>query len=308
MDEIVLRTEKIGKRYGKREAVSDLSLEIRRGEIFALVGENGAGKTTLLKMICGLTKPTSGALEIFGQTSERARNRARSRIGSVIETPGFFPYLTAEQNLEYSRIGRGRGDPGCVGRALKTVGLEDTGKKKFKSFSLGMKQRLGLALAVMNSPDILVLDEPINGLDPVGIREFREVLRKLNRRSRTTVLISSHILGELSQIATDYGFIRNGRLLECIGADPLRKKCRSFLRIEADDAERAAGVLRERCGCRDVEVDGKRELRVNGVDKDRPELLVRALVENGVLVSQVIRSGISLEQYFLNLIGGDRVA
>ncbi len=307
MNEVIIRTENVSKLYGKAAAVCDLSIQVRRGEIYALVGQNGAGKTTLLKLVCGLTPPTSGGLELFGQSSPRQLGWARAHIGSMIETPGFFPYLSAEENLEFYRIQRGAKDGGCVRRALKLVGLDDTGRKKFKSFSLGMKQRLGLALAVMNSPEILVLDEPINGLDPVGIREFREILQSLNREKRTTVLISSHILGELFQIATAYGFISGGRLLEHVSAADLKERCRSCLRIEADNAEKAAAVLREQCGCPAVEVLGETELRVDGNPGD-PERLVRVLVENGVGISQFYRSGISLEQYFINLIGGKKVA
>lgn len=307
MNEVIVKTRGITKKYGAAAAVRDLSIQVRRGEIYALVGQNGAGKTTLLKLICGLAEPTAGGLELFGQAAPKWLGRARSRIGSMIETPGFFPYLSAGQNLEFYRIQRGVRGAGCVRRALRLVGLAGTGRKKFRSFSLGMKQRLGLALAVMNDPQILVLDEPINGLDPVGIREFRDILQRLNREKQTTVLISSHILGELSQFATDYGFIRDGRLLEHISAADLKEKCRSCLRIEADSAERAAAVLREKCACPSVEALGKTELRVNG-NPEHPELLVRALVENGVQVSQVYRSGISLEQYFVNLIGGKEVA
>lgn len=302
-----MRTRSVTKRYGAFAAVEGLSLEVEQGDIFALVGQNGAGKTTLLKLVCGLTPPTSGSVELFGGSSPGELERARRRTGSIIETPGFFPYLSARQNLNYYRIQRGIRGESCVEKALRFVGLEDTGKKKFKSFSLGMKQRLGLALAIQDAPELLVLDEPINGLDPMGIREFREILLRLNRERGTTILISSHILGELSRIATKYGFIRNGRLIECDSAAALEQKCRVSLRFEVDDAQKAANVLRDRLSLGPVQILGGRTLQLSG-DVDRPELAVKALVESGVMVSQAFRSGKSLESYFVDLIGGKNIA
>lgn len=307
MTETILRTQAVTRRYGSFAAVADLNLEVQKGDIFALVGQNGAGKTTLLKLICGLTPPTSGGVELFGGAAQKELEHARSRIGSIIETPGFFPYLSARQNLEYYRIQRGIANRGCVGEALRFVGMEKAGEKKFKNFSLGMKQRLGLALAILNDPEFLVLDEPINGLDPMGIREFREILLKLNREKRTTILISSHILGELSQIATRYGFIRGGRLIECVTSAELEEKCRVSLHLEVDDSARAAAILKERLSLSHAEApDATSLLLFEGLD--RPELVVKALVENGVLVFQAYRAGMSLENYFVELIGGEKIA
>jgi ABC-2 type transport system ATP-binding protein len=306
MNETVIQTRDICKTYGKFSAVSNLNLQVSRGDIYALVGQNGAGKTTLLKLICGLTPASSGELEFFGYREERQIGRARSKMGCMIETPGFFPYLSAKENLECYRIQRGIKDAGCVDRALQFVGLADTGRKKFKNFSLGMKQRLGLALAVLNDPDLLILDEPINGLDPMGIKEFREILMKLNREKKTTVLISSHILGELSQIATVYGFIRGGELMEHLSAQELQEKCRKYLLLNVDDAQKAAAVLKNQPGCA-FSVEDQNTLHVRqGYEK--PELLVQALVKNGVMVSQVYRSGMNLEQYFVSLMEGKKHA
>lgn len=307
MSQIVLKTDHACKTYGKFAAVSDLDFQVKEGEIYALVGQNGAGKTTLLKMICGLAPLSSGTLELFGRGSERELEHARRKIGCMIETPGFFPYLSAEENLEYYRIQRGTKEKDCVKKALETAGIADIGRKKFRNFSLGMKQRLGLALAVMDEPAFLVLDEPINGLDPMGIRDFREIILRLNRESGTTVLISSHILGELSQIATTYGFIHQGRLIENVSAENLKEKCRSRLRLEVDDAQKAASVLAASTPCRDIERKDETTLSV-GDGLDHPELLVKALVEHQVMVMQSYRCGISLEQYFLNLIGGEKSA
>ncbi|HEX3017130.1 MAG TPA: ATP-binding cassette domain-containing protein [Caproicibacter sp.] len=306
MNEAVIQTRNISKVYGKFSAVSELSIQVQKGDIYALVGQNGAGKTTLLKLVCGLTPATSGELELFGQTSEKQLSMARAHMGTMIETPGFYPYLSAKDNLNYYCIQRGMKEKARVEHALQFVGLADTGGKKFKNFSLGMKQRLGLALAIMNDPDVLVLDEPINGLDPMGIKEFREIILKLNHEKKTTILISSHILGELSQVATTYGFIRSGKLIEHISAEDLKEKCKSYLRLDVDNTEKAAGVLRN-LSCENFEVVDDTTLHVN--DKlDQPEIMVKALVENGVMVSQVYRSGINLEQYFVNLIGGKESA
>lgn len=302
MSETVIQTKNIVKRYGKFSAVDDISISVERGDIYALVGQNGAGKTTLLKLICGLTPPSGGEIGLFGRNSPAQLGAARSHMGTMIETPGFFPYLSAKENLEYYRIQRGGKVKAKVEDALEFVGLDKTGGKKFKSFSLGMKQRLGLALAIMDDPELLILDEPINGLDPMGIKEFRDVILKLNREKKTTVLISSHILGELSQIATTYGFIGKGRLLERDTARELKEKCRSSLRIDVDNAELASDILRSQMGCENFHVSGN-TLQIDE-KSDSPELFVKALVEGGVMVSQVFRSGISLEQYFIKLIGG----
>jgi len=306
MKETVFQSRSLVRRYGTFAAVKDLSLDLQEGDIFALVGQNGAGKTTLLKMICGLTLPTSGSLELFGSSDARGLERARRRIGNIIETPGFYPYLSARQNLEYYRIQRGIRKKGCVEEALRFVGL-NSGEKKFKNFSLGMKQRLGLALAILDDPDFLVLDEPINGLDPMGIREFREILLKLNHERKTTILVSSHILGELSQVATRYGFIGNGALLECVTAEDLETKCRAALKMEVDDSAKAAAVLADGQPPLQAEILSDTGLQISG-DVEHPELAVKSLVEAGVMVSQVYRTGVSLENYFVNLIGGKEIA
>lgn len=306
MSETVIQTRNISKCYGKFAAVSDMSIRVNRGDIYALVGQNGAGKTTLLKLVCGLTPPSGGELELFGETSQRQLELGRSHMGTMIETPGFFPYLSAKDNLEYYRIQRG-GKKANVDEALAFVGLDQTGNKKFKNFSLGMKQRLGLALAVMDDPELLILDEPINGLDPMGIKEFRDIILKLNREKQTTVLISSHILGELSQIATTYGFISKGKIVEHVSSEELKEKCRSFLQIEVDNTALASDILKNKFSVENFEVAGANALHINE-KYDNPELFVKAFVENGVMVSQVYRSGINLEQYFIKLIGGSENA
>lgn len=302
MSELILRTQGITKNYGNVAAVDHLDIKVEKGEIYGMVGKNGAGKTTLLKMICGLSIPTYGSLELFGRTRQSEIEKARSRTGSIIETPDFFPYLSAKNNLEYYRIQRGIKDKSCIEESLKFVGLSDVDKKKFKSFSLGMKQRLGLALAIMGKPDLLILDEPINGLDPIGMAEFREMILKLNRERGTTILISSHILGELSQIATKYGFINKGKLVEQITASDLEEKCKRSLKIKVNDTNKAAAIIQKELSCDKFQITGENELQVEEF-LENPEVLVRSLVLNDVMVSQVYQTGLSLEEYFLELVG-----
>lgn len=305
MSELILRTRELTRRYGRTLALDRASLSVEKGQILGLVGRNGAGKTTLIRLISGQSRPTSGELALFGASSPSALDRARSRTGVMVETPAFYPYLTAEQNLEYYRIQRGIPGRSCVDEALELVRLTGAGKKKFKTFSLGMKQRLGLALALMNHPDFLILDEPINGLDPEGVAEFRALLRRLNQERQTTILISSHILTELSSVATCYGFVERGKLLEEISAQTLHEKCRTCLRLTVDDAPRAAMILQTRLGTDKFEV-----LPGNVIELydclDRPQAVSGALSAGGVALLGMEQKGADLEAYFLNLIGGGR--
>lgn len=303
MSELILRTRELTRRYGHTLALDRASLSVEKGQILGLVGRNGAGKTTLIRLISGQSRPTSGELTLFDASSPAALDRARSRTGVMVETPAFYPYLTAQQNLEYYRIQRGIPGKNCVDEALELVNLTDTGKKKFKTFSLGMKQRLGLALALMNQPEFLLLDEPINGLDPEGIVEFRELLLRLNRERQTTILISSHILSELSALATHFGFIEKGKVLETISGANLREKCRECLELTVDDAPRAARVLEQQLGTRDYEVLPGNQLRVYAF-LDAPQTVNRTLLEQGVGLISTQQKDSNLEDYFLNLIGG----
>jgi ABC-2 type transport system ATP-binding protein len=220
----VLKTENLTKLYGKKAAVDSVSISIEKGDIFGLIGQNGAGKTTFMKMITSLVKPTSGSIELFGEADETKLKAARARIGSVIETPALFSNLSAVQNLEYFCKQRGITDKNRIPECLETVGLTDTGKKKYKHFSMGMKQRLGLAVAILSRPDFLVLDEPTNGLDPVGIIEMRELITRLSAEG-VTILVSSHLLSELSQIANKYAIIHAGRLIKNITHAQLKEEC-----------------------------------------------------------------------------------
>jgi ABC-2 type transport system ATP-binding protein len=214
----ILKTQNLTKRYGGVAAVDGVSLTVERGDIFGLIGQNGAGKTTLMRLVAGLSFADGGEIGLFGETA--GLSAARARMGCVIEMPALFPNLTAEQNLEYYRIQRGISDKGVVQKALEMVSLTGTGKKKFKHFSLGMKQRLGLALALLDDPEFIILDEPTNGLDPIGIIEMREMMKRLNEQG-ITLLVSSHILSELAQIATRYAIIHHGKLVKLLTQEEL---------------------------------------------------------------------------------------
>ena len=302
----VLASYGLSKTYGACNALDGLNLMVRRGDIYGLVGRNGAGKTTFMRMATGQSTPTGGELELFGASGKDLRTQ-RSRTGAMIEIPSFSPFLTARENLEYYRLQRGIPGRQAVDEVLELVDLTATGPKKFKSFSLGMKQRLGLALALMNHPDFLILDEPINGLDPEGVAKFRQILRQLNQERQTTILISSHILSELSNVATRYGFMEQGRLLEEITAEALHDKCRTCLRLEVDDAAKAAALLQSQLGTDKFEVLPGNVVQLYDC-LDDPKRASYALAQNGVALLAMEQKGADLEAYFLNLIGGGRHA
>lgn len=303
MSDIVLKTKNITKKYHNNLAVNNINMEVKQGDIYGLIGKNGAGKSTLLRMICGLTTPLKGEINLFNETSQSGLNKSRRKTGSIIETPSFFPYLSAKKNLEYYRIQRGIAEKDCVDEIIKAVNLNEAGTKKFKNFSLGMKQRLGLALALMASPDLLILDEPINGLDPTGIVEFRELLLKLNKERNTTIIISSHILGELSQIATTYGFINKGELVEQISSKELQDKCKHCLSIKVKNIEKATVVIEKNLNCKNYTVLNDNEIRLYE-HIDTPEIVAQALVCNGVMLCSMNQISANLENYFINLVGG----
>ncbi|MCD7947711.1 MAG: ABC transporter ATP-binding protein [Oscillospiraceae bacterium] len=307
MSEIVLETHGLTKAYRSQCVVDHVDLRIEKGHIYGLVGRNGAGKTSIIRMVTGQTVPTGGALSLFGESGSGKLERMRARTGAMVETPSFSPFLTARENLEYYRIQRGIPSKDVVEEALEQVRLTNTGKKKFKFFSLGMKQRLGLALALMNRPDLLLLDEPINGLDPEGIVEVRHILTQLTGQLGMTVLISSHILTELASLATCYGFLEQGVMLEQLTSEDLRDRCRACLEIRVDDAAKAARVLEQTLDLRafDVLPDGLLRL-YSGIDA--PHRIVKVFVEAGLAVSAVNSRGANLEDYYLSLVGGVRGA
>lgn len=237
-----VETKQLTKSYGMKYALQDVDLTVYEGDIFGLVGKNGAGKTTLFKLIQGITRPTDGQILLFGS---KDRTKQRARIGALIETPHFYPYMSAEQNLEYFRIQRGIAEKDSVIEVLRLTGLMDERKKLFRAFSMGMKQRLGIALSLLGEPDLLLLDEPTNGIDPEGIVQIRSLLRKLNRERHITILISSHILSELAHIANRYAIMDAGLILDTVTREELDASTRSAIRIRTDSPERVVVILEE---------------------------------------------------------------
>lgn len=306
MDENILVTRGLTKEYGKFTAVNSANLSIKKGEIYGLIGRNGAGKTTILRMIAGQSIPTSGEIELFSETNNLVK--VRTRIGSMVEEPSFFPYMTAHQNLEYYRLQRGiPGESNYVDDILKEVGLKDVGKKKFKSFSLGMKQRLGLGLALMSNPDFLILDEPVNGLDPMGIVEIRNLLLKLNSERNMTIIISSHILSELSNLATNYGFIDNGIILEELSSEDLHEKCKACIEIKVDNPSKVTALLEKELKCNEYEVLPSNIIHIYSYIED-PSIISDLVVKNGIKLMCMEIKGQSLEDYFISIVGGNKNA
>ncbi len=282
MSEYVLQTHELTKTYARKNAVDHINLKIRKGDIYGFIGKNGAGKTTTIKMIVGLSNPTSGEIELFGSTD---LNEGRKRIGTVIENPALYPYLTARQNIEAQRIMKGVTDKSITDDLLEIVGLKDTGRKKAKNFSLGMKQRLAIALALVGDPEFLLLDEPINGLDPTGIKDIRELILKLNREAGITVLISSHILGELAKISTSYGVISNGVLIEQFTAEELKNRVRDCLKITVNNPEKAVSVLKDTLGISDIQVEGN-------------SIKVYEMLDKSVDINSILESNDIIVQFF----------
>ena len=297
----VLTTNSLSKKYKNFQALNDLTMHVPKGAIYGFVGKNGAGKTTLIRLICGLQHPTSGDFELYGiKNTDKTISKSRRRMGAVVETPSIYLDMTAEDNLKQQCRFLGVPSFDGVKDLLKLVGLENTGKKKAKNFSLGMKQRLGIAVALCGNPDFLVLDEPINGLDPQGIIESRELILKINREQQITVLISSHILDELSRLATHYGFIDSGRIVKEMSAQELEAACRKCVRMTVTDTKALARVL-----------DGM-NIEFNIIDSTTADVyakpnftqLAMALSQENCEVVSMQEHDENLESFFVNLVGG----
>lgn len=297
----VLQTNKLTKQYRDFKAVNDLDMRIEKGAIYGLVGRNGAGKTTLIRLLCGLQNPTRGTYTLYGRenTSPSATD-ARRRMGAVVESPSIYQDLSAEENIKMQYRVLGMPSFDGVKPLLSLVGLADTGKKKAKNFSLGMRQRLGIAIALAGDPDFLILDEPANGLDPQGIIEMRELILKLNREYQITVLISSHILDELAKLATHYGFIDNGRMIKEISAVDLEKACRKCIDLTVTDTKILARVLDSFA----MEYAVKSDTRADVFGEINITELTLALSKEGCTIESVHEKDESLESYFVALIGG----
>lgn len=305
MNEYVLQTVNVSKRYQKKDVLKNVNMKVKKGDIYGFIGLNGAGKSTLIRLVAGLTFPTTGKIELFGQHNEKELIDARKRMGTLIENPALFPHMTANDNLEVIRIQRGIPGKGCIKEALEKVGLEDTGKKKVKKFSLGMKQRLGIAVALLNEPELLILDEPINGLDPMGVVEIRELLKQINQEYGVTILVSSHILSEVHQLATEFGIIHKGELVEQISEKQLDKKCRAHLLIKVDHTSKAVTVLEEALHTSDFKVLPDESIKLYS-HLDDSQTITETFVENGLKIEQVTPKRDTLESYFTRVIREER--
>ncbi len=297
----VIQTRGLSKRYKDTWAVDHLNLQVEQGDIYGFIGQNGAGKSTTLKLLCGLAHPTEGDALIFDRPL--GDSIARRRVGALIEQPGLYPDLSGRENLLLYATLLGLDNPARqVEETLKIVGLSAKEKKTVKRYSMGMKQRLGVGLALLGGPDLLLLDEPINGLDPEGIRQMRELLLRLNRERGLTILISSHILGELSKIASRYGILGQGKMIEQLTAEELQQKCTDYLHLKTDQPQKAAALLEQACGLRRWEMRPEGELRIyEPVDT----LTVgQILAQAGIAVVELSLHRQDLEGYFLERMGG----
>ena len=297
MSEYILQTHDLRKVYGKQAAVDGIDLKVERGAIYGLIGKNGAGKTTTLKMIGGLSAPTSGNFTLFGKSGAQLAE-VRGRVSCLIEDPGLFGNLSAYENLKAKSLCYGIKGDAYIKKMLELVGLAETGKKKAKHFSLGMRQRLGIALAMVGEPDLLVLDEPINGLDPEGIVEIRDMLTRVSKEKEITILISSHILEELSKVATHYGIMSKGRLVEQLTAEELADRCSLRIETVVDRPELASTVL-DGMGISNYKVVDKETIYISERLGD-VGYINRELNKAGLLVSKIAVNNESLESYFLN--------
>lgn len=301
MKEVVLKTNNLTKQYNKNVVLDNVNITIKKGDIYGLIGRNGAGKTTLMKIITTLASPTSGTFELFNTCSENDELfDNKKRVGSLIEYPAFYPNLSAYDNLKYYTIQRGIVDKNQINKVLELVNLTGTGKKKVKTFSLGMKQRLGIALAILNSPDFVILDEPINGLDPIGISELRDTFKKLSDNG-ITLLISSHILSELYLLANEFGFLENRKLIKELSKEELDLECSKCLVIKTDDSKKVSVLLEKELNTNNYKVINNEEIRVYDYTDDSDKVS-DVLVNNKIKIKGFYESGISLEEYFKEII------
>ena len=307
MDEFIIETRHLTKQYGTQKSVSDLNIHVKKGRVYGLLGRNGAGKTTTMKMLLGLTEPTSGEIELWGKPLRGNEKEVLPRIGSLIESPGFYPNLTATENLRIFAALRGVPSRNAVKDALDLVGLPYRDKKLFSQYSLGMKQRLAIALAVMHDPELFILDEPTNGLDPIGIAKIRSFIRRLCDEGGKTVLLSSHILSEISLMADDIGIIDHGVLLEEESLSALESKNGRFIHLGISDAAQAARLLETVLHTGQFRIDDDKSIRIFDTSLSL-SLLSETMVKGGVALYDLHLCENTLEDYFKRVTGGEGIA
>ncbi|MGL5152226.1 MAG: ATP-binding cassette domain-containing protein [Clostridium sp.] len=304
MEEYILKANSLNKNYNGKSVLKNLNMSIKRGDIYGLIGKNGAGKTTLMRLITGLANINSGSIEIFDVHNENSITTERKRIGALIEMPAFYGDMTAVDNMELVRLQKGIPGKACIKEKLELVGLTNVEKKRVKDFSLGMKQKLGLAMALLGDPEFLILDEPTNGLDPMGIVYMRELLKKLNKESGVTILISSHLLSELNQLATRYGILNNGELVEQLTQKELDEKCKKALEIKTDDLKKTTWVLENILKTTNYKVLPNEVIKVYDYVNESGKVS-KALSQEGITIYQISISGDNLESYFMSIVGGN---
>lgn len=295
----ILKVNGLTKKYGSKTALNNVTFTVEKGKIYGFIGENGAGKTTAIRAITGLSEAPEGTIELFGSNDKKGLINARKKMGCLVEHPILSMNDTAQGNLRMQQLLYGHDDEVKINKTLDRVGLGDVGKKKVKNFSLGMKQRLGIAMALINDPEILILDEPVNGLDPMGMVAVRELLKSLCNEDGITIVISSHILAELYQLVTDYIIISHGEIIEQISKEELDKKCTSYIVIETEQTEKAVQVL-EGCGLKDVELDGE-TIKIH--DNIEQKQVATIMFNAGLILTQISRYEKSLEDHYIELLG-----
>ncbi|MGL4335268.1 MAG: ATP-binding cassette domain-containing protein [Turicibacter sp.] len=305
MSDIICQTINLSKTYKHQPVLNQVNFKVHRGDIYGLIGENGAGKTTLLRILTGLAFPTSGGLELFGETDSHLLSKHRAKIGCALETSALYLDMTATQNLEVQRIQMGIPGKQCIKDSLSLVKLDQTGKKKVKDFSLGMKQRLCLAMALLGEPEFLILDEPLNGLDPTGMIELRHLLIKLNKEKGMTIIISSHMLSELHKLATCYGIIHEGMLIEQISANQLDKQCKKHIFLVVEDTAKTVTILEHHLNISDYDICANHAIKIYDYIADCANI-TKALATQGIYVKEITIKGDRLESYFSKVIGGEQ--
>lgn len=300
-EEIVLSAQNLQKKYGSNLVINDASFELERGKIYGFIGQNGAGKTTIIRMLAGYAIQDSGEIKLFGESTKQGLSEGRKKVGFIVENPALYTKMNAYDNIEIQKTLYGIKDDYLTQELLELVGLSDVGKRLVRDYSLGMRQRLAIAMVLVNNPEILVLDEPVNGLDPMGIVELRELLLKLNKEKNITILISSHILAELYQLATDYIIINKGKIVEKLTLRQLDEKCASDVVIQTEEADRARTLL-QRFGITEIESADNGFFRFRNTSDVK--MLAQAFLDERILLTHFSVQTESLENYFVNLVGG----
>lgn len=303
----VIEVRNLSKQYVNKKVVKDVSFDIKKGSIVGLIGPNGAGKTTIMKMLGGLILPTGGSIALYGKTEEKDQNKERKRMSFIIETPYAKEDMSARENLEKQRLQKGIPDKKRVDEVLEMVGLSGTGNKQVKKFSLGMRQRLGIAIAMMTKPEVMILDEPTNGLDPEGIIEIREMLLRLNQEENMTIIISSHILSELRLLCSDYIIINHGEIKEMLSAKELADKCREYFKIHTDHDALALATLQNEMGIEQVEMGEDGCIHLHEKLEDI-YTVSKTLCEKGIVPLEMVMKETNLEQYYMNLVESEHRA